>query len=165
MDKDNFERLVSSGASVETIVQELKGVGYAGLVSWEPLHMAARAGRADLIEPLAAIGVDVNAPARMAKWRPVHTAIEHGRIDAVRELMRCGADVDAASESGMTPLHLAVDIGLDGDDEMSLEAVQLLLEFGADPGKVDHEGRSALDWCGTELMNVRRVLEQARVER
>ena len=88
-------------------------------------------------------------------------AQHHGRLDAVRELVQCGADVNGESETGMTPLHLAVDVARDADDLQSLNVVRLLLELGADPRKVDREGRSALDWCATEMPHIRRVLEQS----
>jgi ankyrin repeat protein len=42
-------------------------------------------------------------------WTPLHLAVASGREDAVRALAGAGADLGARTESGRTPLHVAVE--------------------------------------------------------
>jgi ankyrin repeat protein len=42
-------------------------------------------------------------------WTPLHLAVAAGREDAVRELVLAGADLGARTESGRTPVHVAVE--------------------------------------------------------
>ncbi|MBM7805654.1 ankyrin repeat protein [Geodermatophilus bullaregiensis] len=56
-------------------------------------------------------------------WTPLHLAAAEGREDVVRELVAAGADLTARTESGRTPLHVAV--------EHSPALVGVLCELGA----------------------------------
>ncbi|MGY1730922.1 ankyrin repeat domain-containing protein [Geodermatophilus sp. SYSU D01045] len=42
-------------------------------------------------------------------WTPLHLAVAQGREDVVRVLVDAGADLGARTESGRTPLHVAVE--------------------------------------------------------
>jgi ankyrin repeat protein len=42
-------------------------------------------------------------------WTPLHLAAAGGRADVVRELVTAGADLTVRTESGRTPLHVAVE--------------------------------------------------------
>lgn len=55
-------------------------------------------------------------------------------------LLLLGAPIDAADLRGKTPLHCAAHRNRPG-------ALQWLLRHGADPGKVDEEGASALHYA------------------
>ncbi len=56
-------------------------------------------------------------------WTPLHLAVAAGREDAVRDLAAAGADLGARTESGRTPVHVAV--------EHSPGLVPVLGELGA----------------------------------
>ena len=135
------------------------------------IHLASSLGEADLVARLLARGADPNA--RDARGRmPLHHALKANDEHAVavaRTLIRCGADPERASESGETPLGLALSrahrkltywlnwprwhlpgralIGADlplaaasGD----VDAVDKLLELGLEVDSVDSQGASAL---------------------
>ncbi|KAL4101499.1 hypothetical protein PRIC1_005251 [Phytophthora ramorum] len=77
---------------------------------------------------------------------PFHSAAGRNDVLAVRKFLRKKTDVDCLGEMGYvglnrrTPLHWAAISG-------SLEAVNLLLEAGADPNFQDAGGRSPLHWA------------------
>jgi ankyrin repeat protein len=56
-------------------------------------------------------------------WTPLHLAVAAGREDAVRDLAGAGADLGARTESGRTPVHVAL--------EHSPGLVPLLGDLGA----------------------------------
>ena len=61
-------------------------------------------------------------------WTPLHLASAHGHPKVIRLLIEHGADVDPKDIIGETPLYVSSngDIG-------TMEAAQVLLEYGADP--------------------------------
>jgi ankyrin repeat protein len=70
-------------------------------------------------------------------WTPLHLAVAAGREDAVRELAAAGADLGARTESGRTPVHVAL--------EHAPGLVPLLGELGA---PVDAPAAAHLDDVG-----------------
>jgi ankyrin repeat protein len=80
----------------------------------------------EMIEYLIHFGVDVNGRDRF-QWTPLHYACRAKRRDAVRLLLKAGADPNSVDEDGITPLHRNL------VEETSLEIIELLLQFGADP--------------------------------
>jgi ankyrin repeat protein len=85
-----------------------------GRTGWTPLHLAAAAGHAPVVEVLAAAGADLDARAEDGR-SPLHLALELSP-DLVPVLRRLGAVVDAASAAFL------------GDTE------QLTSALDADPG-------------------------------
>jgi ankyrin repeat protein len=67
------------------------------------------------------------------------------------QLLRAGADVNAADEHGFTAL-------MDAAIRDQAELVKILLQHGADPDRVNQDGRSA-----RELAEQERCFEAAKV--
>ena len=85
----------------------------------------------------------------------LHRAVRARSPAAVRQLLRAGARVDARlAKGGSTPLHLAVQStgagGTAGSLSEQLEIIEMLVQYGADPGARDGRGRSVLDWAKNE---------------
>lgn len=104
-----------------------------------PLMIAAIKGNVDAVKALIAREADVNKTG----WAPLHYAAsagspQHALIIAL--LLENHAYIDAASPNGTTPLMMAAHYG-------SIEAVQLLLEEGADPTLKNQLGLTATDFA------------------
>lgn len=104
-----------------------------------PLMMAAIKGNIDAVRALIARDADVNKPG----WTPLHyaasgTSPQHARIIAL--LLENHAYIDAASPNGSTPLMMAAQYG-------TPEALQLLLDEGADPTLKNQLGLTARDFA------------------
>lgn len=103
------------------------------------LMMAALKGNVDAVKALMARDADVNKEG----WAPLHYAAsgvkaEHVRIIAL--LLENHAYIDATSPNGTTPLMMAAQYG-------SNDAVQLLLNEGADPTIKNQLGLTAVDFA------------------
>ena len=70
------------------------------------LLIAAKAGREDLVELLAAFKTDLDAGDAKGKTA-LHWASQEGRLAVVQVLLKVGADVEAKEMAGKTPLDLA----------------------------------------------------------
>lgn len=101
-----------------------------------PLMMAALKGQLELAKLLIARGADVNKPG----WAPLHYAATNGHLELMQLLLEENAYIDAESPNGSTPLMMAALYG-------SPEAVQLLLDAGADPLLKNQLGLSAIDFA------------------
>lgn len=104
-----------------------------------PLMLAAIKGNIDAVKALIARDADVNKPG----WTPLHyaasgTTPEHAVIMAL--LLEHHAYIDAASPNGSTPLMMAAQYG-------TRQALQLLLDEGADPALKNQLGLSASDFA------------------
>ena len=69
---------------------------------------------------------------------PIHVACTRGRVDEVEALLIAGADVNARGELENTPLHAAAGQG-------NVAVIRVLLQWGAPPGAVNTEGKTARD--------------------
>ncbi len=98
--------------------------------------MAALTGQIDLAEQLVARGADVNKTG----WTPLHYAASGGMLAVISLLLENYAYIDATSPNGTTPLMMAAHYG-------STEAVQLLLDEGADPTLKNQLKLSAADFA------------------
>jgi uncharacterized protein len=90
-----------------------------------PLMMAALKGKLEAVRALLARDADVNKTG----WTPLHYAASAGssqHLAIIALLLENHAYIDATSPNGTTPLMMAAQYG-------STEAVQLLLDEGADP--------------------------------
>lgn len=104
-----------------------------------PLMMAALKGRAGIVKTLLARDADVNKTG----WAPLHyaaSAASAQHVAIIRILLDNYAYIDAASPNGTTPLMMAARYG-------SEDAVQLLLDEGADPTLKNQLGLSASDFA------------------
>lgn len=104
-----------------------------------PLMMAALKGNVDAVKVLLARDADVNKTG----WAPLHYAASAGspqHAQIISLLLERHAYIDAASPNGTTPLMMAAHYG-------STEAVQLLLEEGADPTLKNQLGLTATDFA------------------
>jgi len=112
------------------------------------LHLAAKAGRVDMVRKLLHAGADVYAVDDHKKTA-LHLAAEAGRHEVARALLEGGAEVNARDFMGFTPLHLALRKG-------SLSTTEALMLCGASPDIPDSFGNTGLQWAqgSTELMEV-----------
>ena len=104
-----------------------------------PLMIAAIKGNVDAVKALIAREADVNKTG----WTPLHYAASAGSEKHVRIialLLENHAYIDAASPNGTTPLMMAAHYG-------SSDAVQLLLDEGADPLLKNQLGLTATDFA------------------
>ena len=101
----------------------------------------------DLAGVRAALDAGANTEARNETTvTPVMVAIINNSFDIARELLARGADINAAlADEGTTALMLAVSM----DD---LDAVNFLLDEGADGSKKDNEGKNAKAYASSPAM-------------
>lgn len=104
-----------------------------------PLMMAALKGNMEAVKALLARDADVNKTG----WAPLHYAASAGsrqHVAIIALLLENHAYIDATSPNGTTPLMMAAQYG-------SNEAVQLLLDEGADPTLKNQLGLTAADFA------------------
>lgn len=104
-----------------------------------PLMVAALKGHAGAVEALLGRGADVNKTG----WTPLHyaaagTTAEQARI--VQTLLEQHAYIDAESPNGTTPLMMSAQYG-------TYDALQALLDAGADPNLKNQLGLTATDFA------------------
>eukprot|EP00928_Gymnodinium_smaydae_P024831 TRINITY_DN19983_c0_g1_i1.p1 TRINITY_DN19983_c0_g1~~TRINITY_DN19983_c0_g1_i1.p1 ORF type:complete len:1113 (-),score=201.50 TRINITY_DN19983_c0_g1_i1:351-3689(-) len=113
-----------------------------------PVHFAAGAGDATMIQTLVSHGADVNAltsAGGLPHYMAIHEAAYHGNAEAVRCLLDYEADPDAVNKGGQTALHIAARVG-------SLPVIQILVEGNADVGMRCNDGHTALmDAAGSQF--------------
>jgi ankyrin len=93
---------------------------------------------AEMVQLLVDHHADPDQPVSCYGWRPLHYYIERGHIEALRALLRNGVEVNASECSSFTPLLFAA--------ERNVDAVKLLLEYGADVKK-KVAGKTLLHWA------------------
>lgn len=150
-----------------------RGPGYTPLhaITWvrkpirgdgdPPPHGSGSVSSLELVRILVASGANVNAthgthrPNRSALNRtdatPFLLASETADVPLMRLLIELGADPTIPNADHVTPLLAASGVGVLGDgdetagtEEEAIEAVQLLLDLGADVNAVDDEGKTAM---------------------
>jgi ankyrin repeat protein len=78
--------------------------------------------------------------------------LENEQLEVVKFLLRNGADINFKSFEEWTPLHVAVDISIDGTiqaggslGEEPTELIKYLLDNGADKNALECNGKTPID--------------------
>jgi len=112
---------------------------------WTPLGMAAMRLDERCLGLLIDAGVDPKEKDRYG-WTALHWAARgQDRPQVLQMLVKAGCDVNLASNSGITPLHLAA-----SHSGYGCSVVSLLLELGANPMALDHNGKTAAECARSE---------------
>ena len=118
-----------------------------------PLHEAARYGHKDVVEILLGGGADPNKLSGYARMAPLHIAVLKGYIEVAQLLLKSCADPNLATNDrgGLTSLHYALHyaairakVKSTNKKKRYTDLVQLLLDNGGDPRKVDNDGNNPL---------------------
>eukprot|EP00438_Fugacium_kawagutii_P014931 Skav215671 [mRNA] locus=scaffold310:174339:175472:- [translate_table: standard] len=154
--------LVEAGAQKDAAVTETAGV----TKGTRPIHCAIHTSQLEVVRFLVEAGASADGT--------LAPAVLCGNSEVVELLLKSRAAIDAASEDGITPLHVAavhgkwdmvkllVDSGADknaataeegmtalcfASAEGCLEMVEWLVEAGADKDVVTAEGKTAFSWA------------------
>uniref|UniRef100_A0A7S3NLY0 Uncharacterized protein n=1 Tax=Aureoumbra lagunensis TaxID=44058 RepID=A0A7S3NLY0_9STRA len=104
-----------------------------------PLHVAAACGHYQSCDVL--LKHNARSGARTTDGRTaLHLAAESDSFETLKLMVRASKEIDPRDDMGRTPLHLAC-----ANQVASVDAVQLLLQRGAQPDAVDAQGRIPLD--------------------
>ena len=152
-DHEGVARLLAvSGASIESTTR---------IGGHTPLHVATKAGSAEVTRLLLEFGADAERPTDTGAT-PLHFAASAGNPDAVRALLQHGVATDPREPQwGQTPLMFAAAAG-------RTRTIEMLVESGADPALagrvVDVAARSKADQQERRA-RMKRVAEQWAAER
>lgn len=122
------------------------------------LHTAAFNNSTDVIKVLLEVGADVEVRDAVAGSTPLYGAAQSCSCDAMRVLLQHKAQVDAETACGWRPLTIACRF-------LNVEALELLLRWGADETGVDSKGRSAKRMVGRDVPERLRQLRTEDIER
>lgn len=99
--------------------------GFGDRLEYSALHIAARNGRADVLELLISHGAEVDVPDE-GGYTPLHTAAWRGTVATMQALVEAGADVNIRSGYGNTVLHNAM-------QSTPMKTVEYALQLGLNP--------------------------------
>lgn len=122
------------------------------------LHTAAFNNSTDVIKVLLEVGADVEVRDSVAGSTPLYGAAQSGSCDAMRVLLQHSAQVDAPTACEWRPLTIACRF-------LNVEALELLLRWGADETGVDSKGRSAKRMVGRDIPERLRELRADDIKR
>lgn len=125
---DVADRLLQAGVSVMLTSD--------GWTRHTALHLAARAGRGDLVDRLLAAGADPNVRDAVGKT-PLHHAAERALdMGTLQSLVLAGGEIDATEAYGRTPLHCVIESVHESPSyerkSETLTAIATLIDLGAD---------------------------------
>ncbi len=153
-----FSTLFEAGDILRALARAGADVNYrCGQIESTPLLMAAQSGRIENLIALSQLGANVLARDGVG-WGVMHNLAQHGHVAAIRRIGEFGGVVDHPDDNGFTPLMLAATGG-------NVDSVIALLDVGADPGRVDNLGLSALDYTKiiadvSTRVTIQRLLEK-----
>ena len=129
-----IEKLLMVGANIDTLDDE----GYT------PLALAAKRGHIEAAGLLIEKGADVNLSGQNRGYCPLAAAIERGQTRMVECLLKAGADPNPEQV-----IHAAVTHTQDSysGKEIGADILSMLIHAGVDVKKVDHSGRTPLDYA------------------
>ncbi|CAM9452146.1 unnamed protein product [Scytosiphon promiscuus] len=148
-DARGVKRILAAGGSADGNPEQ----------DFQPIILAAAAGRTSVLRLLVKEGANVDATApRDVQYAPdeqlqvargqraIHAAIDNIQIDCFRVLLRAGTDINAPNSLGCTPLMSACRGATIGGESAALcvEMVRVLLKEGADAEYKDIHGTTAL---------------------
>ena len=102
--------------------------------SW--LHVAAEAGKIEIIELLISLGVDINSRGGISGGNSLNIASIEGKLDIVKYLISKGSELDI-SEPERNPLFGAIQYGY-------IDVVRVLIDAGIDT-KITYTGQYMKD--------------------
>lgn len=109
-----------------------------------PLFTIVEDGHSEIFEYLLARGADIDQekPGSASTINtPLIAAVYYGDLSAARILIRYGADVNYVNKHGNTALLQAIRFtGGDGDEDLTMAFIELLISNGADPDMPDRDG-------------------------
>jgi ankyrin repeat protein len=112
-----------------------------GRTDGNPLLLDAVTALPDIIDAMVARGVDLNVVGGPKRWSALHAAVLRPKLDVAARLLHHGADINVKDGwNGRTPLAHVILVG----SATALNAMQWLLDQGADPNVLDDAGRNAL---------------------
>jgi ankyrin repeat protein len=124
----------------------------------------------EAIKSLLAAGANPNQPGR--SWSSaIACAGENDETgDIARLLVASGADINIQDTGGLTPLHHAVDIAIDGTvqsgrDVINWSVVDVFLALGADPTKTDKQGKTVYELASAYGYEARRSFDEFMASR
>ncbi|MCC9606235.1 ankyrin repeat domain-containing protein [Blastopirellula sp. JC732] len=102
------------------------------------------------VQRLLDAGANPNIPGRNCSSAIMCAGENDETGEIVRALVAAGADVNLQDDSGWTPLHQAVDMAIDGANQMDRTEIDwttvgVFLELGANPNLADKYGRTVAD--------------------
>lgn len=107
---------------------------------WRPLHLAAEAGRPDLVQLLLQHQADPNPVSDAGRQTPLYIAAVFGHTEVVKRLLAANANPNLNTSQGVSALHRAAEYGY-------IDIVSLLMLARADLAAKDQAGKTALDYA------------------
>jgi len=123
------------------------------------LMFAVEKGNYQIVKFLVEEGGDVNKKDCYGKTALMRAVVKEKSGEIVRYLLEHGVDVDEQNDDGLTALMLACGVG-------NVEAVELLVDYGARVGIKDNEGNDVLDrmkfFYSDDKVKIWKILEKAK---
>ena len=115
---------------MDVLLEEGADINWAAADGATPLHVAAAAGNQGVAERLLQDPLlDRDKQLQSSGFTALHLAVTSGSFDTVAVLLKAGASFDRAACKGITPLHLAADLGAEAIVGQLLASA---LEFSAE---------------------------------
>ncbi|CAH1791373.1 unnamed protein product [Owenia fusiformis] len=105
---------------------------------YTPVHIASSVNCISIVEYLAAVGANMNAPDGKSGRTALHHAVEAGNFEMCMTLLKGGAFVDSKAYDGSTPLKLAYAV-------KHPQIIDLLIQRGANKEYAMYESDSQSD--------------------